>query len=425
MSNAVASLAAALFIGGCLFGSDAYAARVIPIKNAGSDFAIVLVHGLEGSADQSFTNPANNLAWPELISADTQELFRGRSLSVADIYAVDYSEVFTDARIDVSIEEMAQQVSDAIVSYGLVRDYNHVWFIAHSLGGILVKRTIVKWSANGYDRYLHHILGVSLLGVPSNGAPLANVGDSAFGELVAAWLGINARHVSDLKTISATNTYLGGLENDWAEFISRRNDSLRGFPKVHCAYETAAEYTVGGFWGRIRISIVPAIYAYTQCDGERKAINKPHTALPKPDDEYDPIESWLRESVRTSLLRIHEAGEAIEGANNPGVLWRKIRLINSGHQRTDRAGVPLVDQSVAVSQGAETVLRGLRLRDHRYIGATWADVLQNVAEANACVVLEVRDNARRDLYLSIDGAVSCPTTAQETGTWACSASACQ
>ena len=36
---------------GSIVAGSAFAARVIPIKKGGSDFAVVLVHGLEGSAD--------------------------------------------------------------------------------------------------------------------------------------------------------------------------------------------------------------------------------------------------------------------------------------------------------------------------------------------------------------------------------------
>ena len=424
MPPALTRLVLATALMGCILSGEAKGARVIPLKAKNSDVAIVLVHGLEGSAETSFTNVSLNLSWPELISSDSRELFRGRSLSQSDIYAIDYSDVFTDARIDVSIEEMAQQVSDAITSHGLVRDYNHVWFIAHSLGGILIKRAIVKWSGTSNDRYLHHILGVSLLGVPSNGAPLANVGDSLFGKLIAKWLGINARHVTDLNTIRSTNTYRGGLENDWAQFISRRNDQLRGFPKVYCAYETAAEYRIWIGWWWQNIQIVPTIYANTQCDGEKKAINKIHTELPKPSDWHDPIENWLFESVRSTMLLLHVSGETIESANEPGALWRKIRLINSGHNRTDRVGVPLVDQYVEVPSRMEAILGGLRLRNQRYVGATWADVLESVGEENSCVTVDVRDMARRDILLLVEDPVSCPVRGQDQPSWACDASLC-
>jgi hypothetical protein len=66
--------------------------------------------------------------------------------------------------------------------------------------GSVSTRVLIKWLNAGYKRYLDRVIGVSLLGVPSNGAPLADIGSTEYGQVIAAWLGFNARHVSDLRS---------------------------------------------------------------------------------------------------------------------------------------------------------------------------------------------------------------------------------
>ena len=336
------------------------------------------------------------------------------------MYLVDYSDAF-DNGVEVSIEEVTQQVSDAIVAKGIMRDYNHVWFIGHSMGGVIIKRMLVKWSGADRERYLRHTLGVSLLGTPSNGAPLANVASSyLFARLVRQWLGFNAGLVRDLKTIASTNTYLGALENDWASFVESRNQSHREFPKIQCGYETKAQYRLFGF----SFEIVPSIYASTQCDGERKPFNKTHFELAKPTSREDPVHGWLYESVRTSFLRMQTEGETIDDGREPGVLFRKVRLINTGNERRDAYGEPLVDESIEVDADNIAILKGLKLRRDRYFGATWADVLEAVAEDNSCIRVSVPDRKRRAIRLSTVGAKTCPQRSDFGPSLACSLSDC-
>jgi pimeloyl-ACP methyl ester carboxylesterase len=411
-----------------LLEAAAEAAEVITLKENGSDAAILFVHGLEGSARTSFTNEQLDppLSWSDAISSDDRELVRTpsltRSLSQFDLYAVDYSDVFTDDRVNVSVEQMAQQIANTLDAHSLLREHKYVWIIAHSLGGIVTKRMVTTWSSMGYHRYVNHILGISLLGVPSNGAPLANLGDSDFGKLISAWLGVKARHVSDLKTSSSTNTFLQALENDWAGFFARREQNLRGFPKVACAFETAAQYRVGFLVFGRDVEIVPEIYTETNCDGAKMPINKTHTDLPKPTGQNDPIENWLFSAVRTAFVRLEEVGQEFQDANRLGALAGLIRHINRGHNRTDSIGMPLVDERVEVVENE--ILAGLKLEGLRYTGASWADILERVAEDNECVEVEIRDSSRRDIRLALSNALACPARRGEAASYVCDISYC-
>lgn len=238
-----------------LASSFAFAASVIPVQtqhNGSSDVAIVFVHGLEGSAHDSFKGEGGT-SWADLIKNDlrifVQTSTYSREMSDADIYLVDYSDVFTNESVQVSIDKMAQQVADALRASPAITSHKYVWIVAHSLGGLTVKRVLMEWEAAGYDALLSRIVGVSFLGVPSNGSPVADqvsaIGSIPYGDFLVALFGYNSRHISDLKTTDSTNTYLSDLEDRWADFADRRGRKFKGFPRIHCAYETDAELFLG------------------------------------------------------------------------------------------------------------------------------------------------------------------------------------
>ena len=399
----------------------ASAAKIETIKSDGSDAAILFVHGLDGDPIKSFRDTTSGLFWPDLIRKDERLLYRNRRLADFDIYSVNYSDAFSiQEHKDVSIEEIAQQVASALESHSILRTHNHVWIIAHSLGGILVKRILIKWSTNGYRRYIDRIVGISFLGVPSNGAPLAEVSDFWFGRLLSNWLGYNARLVSDLKTASSTNTFLAALENDWANFARDRNPR---FPRISCAYETVAEYNI--FWVH-PIKIVPKIYTATACDGEAIAISKTHVALPKPSSLDDPIEDWLFNSMREAFIELDTDGEKFDRANDVGALWRLISFLQAGNRRNSGvSGIPFIDEVVNVSPTDLHVLEALRLSGPRYTGAAWSDVLERVAEQNSCVIVTINDRARRKISVSLDHPVVCPANGGGKSVFACHVDSCQ
>jgi hypothetical protein len=333
---------------------SANAAYLVTLQDRGCDSAILFVHGLEESAGVSFTDAASGYSWKDLILGDTRPIPRKRSLSMFDIYSVDYSDVFQGVDIvSLSVEEMATQVATALQASKLLEDYNHIWIVAHSLGGIIIKRVVARWSGARSDRYLDRIVGISFLGVPSNGAPLANIGSSKFTDVVRRLLGFNSQHISDLRTIENMNTFLKATETDWTIFLSQRHAS-RPFPRISCAYETMAQYKLA--------VIVPELYTKTICAKPAQPIVKPHIELPKPAQRDDPIQDWLFDAVREGFLLLDGAGEQFEQANAIGALWTLVNHINSGHQRLEPStGIPVIDQSVAVSDEDMLKLKELRL----------------------------------------------------------------
>lgn len=413
------------------------AATVIAAKSTHggkADIAIVFIHGLEGSAAESFENE-DGVSWMDLLRADTRKLIEtrkySRSTADADIYLVDYSDVFTNASISVSIDEISRQVADALRSSPAFYEHKHVWIVAHSMGGLVAKKVLTIWEAADYDNLLSRIVGVSLIGVPSNGSPLADIadeiGDSNYGGFLIGWLGYNARNISDLRTSGSTNTYLSDLESSWANFMDRRSNTTGKFPRVHCSYETDAEFAVTrGWWRRdIRVEIVPKIYTLTSCDGEAKPINKTHSMLPKPIGVPDPSHELLILNMQDTFRVLQEEGQVFEELQTPGFLFREItRLIDGKSDFRDGAGYPAVYEDFEVDGGNLNQLRSLKLKDRTYKGAAWSDVFEEISELNPCVVVGVDEPKRKTVRVGLGEVESCKLNSDDHSVLVCDLQEC-
>ena len=230
----------AIFIGLLITGLAQEAARANepillsdPNKAETSDRALVLVHGLLGSPAQSFGN------WPQIIAADKTPLPGHGRFSEIAIYAVDFEADFESRG---TLEDVAKGVADDLAASPIFQRHRHVWFVAHSMGGLVLKRTMALWKLQGKTVLLDRLMGIGMLGVPSAGAPLADMAAAAGAAEVARLFGWNGSLVNDLTT-DAGQRYLDALENDWIAVKGLRDSGpIRRFtPLVYCGYETKPE----------------------------------------------------------------------------------------------------------------------------------------------------------------------------------------
>jgi hypothetical protein len=194
----------------------------------------------------------------------------GVSLSQYATAALDF-DASKDSQL--SIEELSTQIITDLLDSGVFDHYAHVIFIAHSMGGIIIKRVMI---ASAFDprwqKIVERTSGIIFISVPSKGAEAAN-----FVSKLPTML--TGRLVLDLRTVD-TNTFLASQENLWWSFLRR---PLR--PLVFCAYEKKS--TLG-------ITVVPAIYTDTQCDDLPRAENEDHTSIVKPASTDADIYRWVR-----------------------------------------------------------------------------------------------------------------------------------
>ena len=227
------------------------AVNVHRVHEGTGDIALVFFHGLAGHWEISFTHPENHTRWFDLITSESSGRGGDRVGSEFHIYSVDYADTFST---NTTIDEISTQVTDRSDFKALFADHNHIFFVSHSMGGLVLKRALVQIQQRGQMRYLNRVIGTVFLGVPSEGSELANLAEKAggIGRFFLDWLGADLSQVKDLRTVASGNSFLGQLQGDWGEFVEARRNS--GFPfVVACAYETKPEVSVFGsdLWPKV------------------------------------------------------------------------------------------------------------------------------------------------------------------------------
>lgn len=269
-------------------------------------FAIVFVHGLTGGPSKTFTN-SNGVSWHTIVAGDTRPLAERlenspiRTLAEATIYSVDYSSLTEAVRANasVSIEDIAQAVASKDAFRAIFRDHRNVWIVAHSMGGVVTKRALVKLNASDKE-LIAKLTGISLVAVPANGAPLANQGsETPLGRMIRYVWGASEQQIKELTRVDSGNSFLQLINNDWANFVD--DPTRRGQIQLSCAHEmlpTAAPYI-----GALGVSevIVPQLYSEDKCTGERVRVRVDHFEIARPRDRDAAIHEFLFSSIRKAI----------------------------------------------------------------------------------------------------------------------------
>jgi predicted alpha/beta hydrolase family esterase len=185
-----------------------------------------------------------------------------------DVYVVGY-----DTRDLASLEDLAQRLLRQLHDQDLLK-YQRVYFITHSMGGLIVKRILNILNTGGDLGDLRRIRAVLLISTPSQGAPIAEL---------ARWFSMNPK-IKDL-TPADFNTFLQSLENDYTNMIRQRNQLHENYPRIFCAYETQP---TKGF------RVVSRVYASTWCDETPYTMNYNHVQIVKPRDTETEPYPWAK-----------------------------------------------------------------------------------------------------------------------------------
>lgn len=290
--------------------------RFIEWHRGQSTVAILFIHGLGGcavpagqtaetfcprSAVDSFRSSLAPKSWPEMLAAGTEPLgdreverVFGRPLRTSDfgIYGVDYSRLTTENCPDMSIPEAATRIRE-VIEQKLLRQYEHIIIVAHSMGGLIAKRMLIDSRTVGNrSALLESTIGLFWLGVPAQGSNQApDPGITRFAmETIGAdwWANVCSRHVKDLYA-GDENTFLRDLEDGWSNLLGAVRFESAGKPKTYCAFEKVGESIFLG----VRRTIVSRSYALTQCSETAAAIGTYHTDLPKPQRSGSDVQLWL------------------------------------------------------------------------------------------------------------------------------------
>jgi len=210
---------------------------------------VIFVHGVFSNPSDTWGNLESGNTWPALLRED--ERFKN-----FDIYLFNYhTTYFTSSQM---IHEIATREMDVLKDSQDFQQYNEIYFIAHSMGGLIVKSLLTHLNRGDDIHLLRRVKAVITLGTPSQGASIAVLGQ---------WLSLNPQ----LKDMSpkSMNSWLSDMEKYWNQLMDDRKESL--YPRAYCAYETR-DYFLG-------YKVVPQEAAASRCDGVAQGLFLDHSQL--------------------------------------------------------------------------------------------------------------------------------------------------
>jgi len=158
-----------------------------------------------------------------------------------------------------NIYETANSELNTMEDRGIFDRYNEIHFVAHSMGGLIVKRMLVRLRDREEARKLRRIKTTVFLSTPAQGASIATA---------ASWLSNNPQFTG--LTPAHLNESIQELEDAWVQLIRARDREGESFPQVHCAYETLPMHGV---------LVVPREMANTRCDTDLHPMPYDHSGM--------------------------------------------------------------------------------------------------------------------------------------------------
>jgi esterase/lipase len=266
----VGKFAIAIALLASAFGVLANPSYSVQLEAKRAQIAVVFLHGVIGDPRDTWSTTADKDGWPGLVARDP-------ALKNVDAYSLGY--LTTKISSASNIEEIAVRALQGMRDQGIFRDYNQVVLVAHSMGGLIVKRAINILNAER-SADLVKIKAIVFLATPSQGSDLA---------ALATWISSNPQF-KDMSP-SDFNSYLQSLENDWERTTKRRTEA-NPFPKVFCAYETLSTGPV---------KIVPRGKSQLSCDTTPIAFDRNHIGIAKPSGRDDELHVYLRARILDAI----------------------------------------------------------------------------------------------------------------------------
>jgi tetratricopeptide (TPR) repeat protein len=234
-------------------------------EDASRRTVIVFVHGGAGSAQGTWKSAEADRSWPEMMAAD--EAFRGASIFV-------YSYASPWFRKALSVPQLGVDMRTVLSDRGVL-DHRNIVFVAHSMGGLVVKEFLLRFS-----EHVARTRFVYFLGVPSKGTELTRV----------------ARYLTDNpQSRDVGSVEIGSfLERQLLEWRALHAGRPR-FP-VFCAYEMLPAPVYGAI-------VVDVSSAVEGCFEAPEAVVADHRQMVKPRSADTAVYVMLRDKYRRVLTQ--------------------------------------------------------------------------------------------------------------------------
>lgn len=168
-----------------------------------AELVLVFVHGVLGDGMNTWKNRDTEAYWPELVKTDSQ-------FQDVDVYVYEYPSPLLNSAP--SVDEVAAQLHVKLETDGVL-DYPEIAFVAHSMGGIIVRAFLLR-----ADDVAERARFLFFLGTPTLGSSVAKIGnlisgnpqigqiaslthDSYLADQMRAWL------ASSLRTLASYCAY--------------------------------------------------------------------------------------------------------------------------------------------------------------------------------------------------------------------------
>jgi tetratricopeptide (TPR) repeat protein len=306
---------------------------------------IIFVHGVFGEGRTSWGAPSSQIFWPAMVAAD-------KRFADFDIFLLNYLTPYS--KTAPNIHETASAALSNLNDLNIFKQYREIHFIAHSMGGLVVKAMLVQLNSGVEVKQLRQVRSVVFLSTPAQGASIAEL---------ASWFSITPQ--LDNMARAHLNAYIQSLEDAWTKLMNDRVSAKTRYPQAFCAYET--QKTLGAL-------VVPRELATTTCDRPLRPMPFNHftiTTVSTPDQ--DPY-LW-------TMARILEVGEEEEKKDRAASLLNKAKQLKRAEQR---------QEALATCDNARALYKAIGDR----VGE--ARVLVEIAELEE--QLDHRDEAR-EIYI--------------------------
>ncbi|KAL2283974.1 hypothetical protein FJTKL_09215 [Diaporthe vaccinii] len=175
-----------------------------PIDDGTALVDIITVHGLSGHPQNTWTNLDTKHYWPmESLPGDVP-----RARIMAFGYSTTVSPFNTSTAI---VSDVAKQLISHLINKRTSQDQRQrpIIFIAHSLGGIVVKEFLHVASNTGHEDLAGSVCGILFLGTPHKGSHLASF-MGVISDLVKSLLGRSADAI--IEDLSSNSRHLLELD---------------------------------------------------------------------------------------------------------------------------------------------------------------------------------------------------------------------